>query len=59
MDECTICRCEFDLELEGGREGWIGIIPVWFCPVCTAGIYDFVEVENELRQHQPRRNLAE
>lgn len=41
MNECSICRCDFDLDAEGGIEGWIGIIPIAFCPTCKAGIYDF------------------
>lgn len=40
---CTICEGEFDLEAEGGVAGFIGILPVVFCPTCTAGIFDFVE----------------
>lgn len=40
---CTICEGGFDLALEGGVEGFIGILPVAFCPTCKAGIFDFVE----------------
>ena len=40
---CTICDSPFDIETEGGVEGYIGILPVSFCPTCNAGIYDFVE----------------
>ena len=43
---CTICDGDFDLELEGGVEGYIGILPVAFCPTCKAGILDFAEQFN-------------
>lgn len=43
MSTCTICNCDFDLEAEGGAAGDLGILPVWFCPTCKAGIFDFVE----------------
>lgn len=39
---CSICRGNFDIEREGGVRGYIGILPVAFCPTCKAGIYDFV-----------------
>ncbi len=41
--ECTVCDGPFDIESEGGVEGYIGILPVAFCPTCMAGIYDFAE----------------
>jgi len=44
---CTICEGEFNIETEGGVRGFIGILPVAFCPTCKAGIFDFVE------QHSP------
>ena len=40
---CTICEGDFDIELEGGADGFIGILPVAFCPTCKAGIFDFAE----------------
>lgn len=39
-DECTICRCDFSLEDEGGASGNLGIIPIIFCPTCHAGLHD-------------------
>jgi len=42
-DVCTICNGDFDLDAEGGAEGYIGILPVQFCPTCKAGIFDFAE----------------
>ena len=41
--ECTICSGSFDLDAEGGIEGFIGMLPVAFCPTCKAGIFDFAE----------------
>jgi hypothetical protein len=40
--ECSICQCEFTDD-EGGIQGYIGIIPVSFCPTCFSGICDMVE----------------
>ena len=40
---CSICLCEFDLEAEGGVRGFIGILPIAFCPFCKCGVMDFAE----------------
>ena len=42
-DICSICNGDFDLDKEGGSEGYIGILTVQFCPTCKAGIHDFVD----------------
>jgi len=39
---CSVCQTEFTND-EGGMLGFIGIIPVAFCPFCFAGICDMVE----------------
>ncbi len=49
-DKCTICDGEFSFEDEGGSQGFIGILPVTFCPTCKAGIFDFVESQCEMCQ---------
>jgi len=36
--ECSICSCEFDIHLEGGIKGTIGILPVNLCPMCFSGL---------------------
>lgn len=36
--QCSICQCEFDIQLEGGIAGYIGIIPLQLCPMCHAGL---------------------
>jgi len=38
--KCTLCSVEFDLDAEGGIVGYVGILPVQFCPVCLAGLDD-------------------
>jgi len=43
LHRCTCCCGNFDMDLEGGVEGFIGILPVCFCPTCKAGIFDFAE----------------
>ena len=40
--ECSVCQCDFTDD-EGGIQGYIGIIPVAFCPTCYSGICDMVE----------------
>jgi len=47
MNECNICHCDFDLELEGGAEGYFGIIPVSFCPTCFACMYDMFSYQDD------------
>ena len=40
---CTVCDGPFDIIGEGGIDGYIGILPVAFCPTCYAGIVDMVQ----------------
>ncbi len=49
---CTICNGEFDIESEGGERGFIGMLPVAFCPTCLAGIFDLVESRCEWCQEK-------
>ena len=35
---CSVCHCEFDIGCEGGIEGYLGILPVAFCPMCFSGL---------------------
>ena len=44
--ECSVCEINF-ADDEGGMLGYIGIIPVAFCPTCYAGICDMVEQLDE------------
>jgi hypothetical protein len=41
--KCTICEGEYNPGTEGGRSGYIGILPVNFCPTCHVGIMDYAE----------------
>lgn len=43
LRECTVCGGPFDLDKEGGSEGFIGILPVAFCPTCKVGILDYAD----------------
>ena len=43
---CSICRCEFDMEFEGGIQGYIGIIPFRLCPMCYSGLMDMYDQLN-------------
>jgi hypothetical protein len=40
---CNICDSEFDLEGEGGTNGYFGITPVSFCPWCLSCMIDMVQ----------------
>jgi len=42
-DKCSICSCEFDIELEGGIQGYLGIIPFSLCPMCYSGLMDMYD----------------
>ena len=41
-NKCNICQTDFTDD-EGGMLGYIGILPVAFCPFCYSGICDMVE----------------
>lgn len=43
LTRCTCCTGLFNQETEGGCEGFIGMLPVAFCPTCKAGIMDFAD----------------
>ena len=47
--KCSVCQCDFTDD-EGGIQGYIGIIPVAFCPTCHSGITDMVEQLTEERE---------
>ena len=38
---CNVCQCDFTDD-EGGVQGYLGILPVAFCPTCFAGLCDMV-----------------
>lgn len=42
-DKCNICSCEFDIESEGGVQGFIGILPFSLCPMCYNGLMDMYD----------------
>lgn len=41
--QCNICRCEFDIDAEGGVEGALGVIPFSLCPMCYSGLMDMYD----------------
>jgi hypothetical protein len=43
---CNVCSCDYTDD-EGGIQGYLGILPVSFCPTCYAGIVDMVEQLDE------------
>jgi len=43
---CNICSCEFDIETEGGIQGYLGILPFSLCPMCFSGLMDMYDQLN-------------
>jgi hypothetical protein len=41
--QCSLCHRDFDLQVERGARGAVGILPCAFCPTCLDGIRDMVE----------------
>lgn len=41
--ECSVCGSDFDLDDEGGTNGYFGITPVSFCPWCLSCMIDMVQ----------------
>jgi hypothetical protein len=41
-EKCSICCATFS-DNDGGARGFIGILPVSFCPVCLNGVLDMAE----------------
>ena len=39
---CSICECVYSEDEGGLHRGYIGILPVSFCPTCFSGIFDMV-----------------
>ena len=44
--KCSVCQTDFTDD-EGGMLGYIGTLPVAFCPFCYSGICDMVEQLND------------
>tara|TARA_R110002126_G_scaffold88416_1_gene211885 strand:+ start:628 stop:969 length:342 start_codon:yes stop_codon:yes gene_type:complete len=44
--KCNVCQCDFTDD-EGGVQGYLGILPVAFCPTCFAGLCDMVGQMND------------
>jgi hypothetical protein len=44
--QCNVCQCDFTDD-EGGVQGYLGILPVAFCPTCFAGLCDMVGQLND------------
>lgn len=42
LGKCTICESEFS-DSQGGINGYIGELPVSFCPFCLNGILEMSE----------------
>ena len=53
---CSICSGPFDLEGEGGTQGYLGIIPVAFCPTCKCGIFDLASQFNYYEEELEEMN---
>lgn len=47
VTECSICLTDFDIESEGGVEGYVGLIHFALCPFCHAGMADLYGCERD------------
>jgi hypothetical protein len=57
-DKCSICSCEFDIELEGGIQGYLGIIPFSLCPMCYSGLMDmYDQLHGDLDDNESRQEV--
>ena len=39
--KCNVCQCDFTDD-EGGVQGYLGILPVAFCPFCLSGLFNMI-----------------
>jgi len=51
--QCSVCKCEFSIEDEGGIDGFFGILPVAFCPTCLSCMCDMAEQLNHFDEELP------
>ena len=35
---CNICHCNFDIQAEGGIDGFLGVLPFSLCSMCHSGL---------------------
>ena len=57
---CSICQCDFDMELEGGVQGYIGIIPFSLCPMCFSGMMDmFEQLNGDSDEHEGGQEMED
>lgn len=50
LTKCSLCESPVEYESEGGLRGYIGILPVGFCPTCLGGLADMFEQLIELEK---------
>lgn len=43
LTKCTVCSVEFSADEQPEVMGYFGIIPVAFCAMCTACLYDLAQ----------------
>ena len=57
---CSICHCDFDMESEGGIQGYIGIIPFSLCPMCFSGLMDMYEqLSGDADEHESGQEMED
>ena len=54
---CSVCHCEFDIELEGGVDGEIGILPVSLCAMCFSGLSNLFDTNKREENIQLRQEV--
>lgn len=57
---CSICSCEFDIEAEGGIQGYIGVIPFSLCSMCYSGLMDmYDQLNGDLNEHESGQKMED
>jgi len=57
---CNICSCDFDIESEGGIQGYIGVLPFSLCPMCYSGLMDMYEqLSGDVYEHESGQEMED
>jgi len=58
--KCNICTCEFDIETEGGIQGYLGILPFSLCPMCFSGLMDmYDQLNGDLDEYESGQEMED
>lgn len=59
-NKCNICHCDFDIETEGGIQGYLGILPFSLCPMCFSGLMDmYDQLNGDLDEYESGQEMED